>query len=701
MVEKLLVPVEDGSNEHKRAQLRELAEINGTLKSYSGCNLCGHLGHKQVACPKKVSLQRAKVDTTNDQNLCFELGTGKTAVSMEKSGSVIPRKSIQPLGSTDNYMSLLSQAGGLEHPQNGNAGIGPEVMRVSMETRGSELPIQSSQPPGFTDNYMSWLARGLEHLENGNAGIVPGKVSVEKGGSGLPRQSTQPVGLTDTYVSWLAGGLEQPEKVNAALVPQIRKASIEKSGSELTSQSTQSRGLTDNPGKEIDHSNVYVGYMPFTMDEEQLIKLFSSFGRIVKVVVIRDYANGSSKGYGFVKFCDNHCASQAIARMNGYRLEGKTLRVRVAGLAPSHSEVGSAECLYNFDKQPPGFPVHSGDYAQPSWSPSTRPVSSSSYNPYSDNNCSGIASHSVSSLQGGTFNSLPATDNHGKEIDHSDVYVGNMPPTMDEEQLIKLFSSFGRIVKVNVIRDYVKGSCKGYCFVKFCDNHCAAQAIAHMNGYRLEGQNLVVRVAGLAPSHSQVGPAECLYNFDKQPPRLPVHSGDYAQPSWSPSIRPVSSSPYNPYSDNNCSGIASHSVSSLQGGTFNSLPATSYFPYGLYQMPLPSAESSSVMQGPPRSQQVQGNVHDSSMSKLNVHSADAMSHFSPNQARISTYHRYAPPSIPLGSAYSESPSRGSLMGGLGTLPRSSSLLSSGHEKKAVELEYERFLSEMGPRHENI
>jgi hypothetical protein len=89
------------------------------------------------------------------------------------------------------------------------------------------------------------------------------------------------------------------------------------------------------------------------------------------------------------------------------------------------------------------------------------------------------------------------------------------------------------------------------------------------------------------------------------------------------------------------------------------------------------------------------------MSKLNVHSADAMSHFSPNQARISTYQRYAPPSIPSGSAYSESPSLGSLMGGLGTPPWSSSLFSSGYEKKAVELEYERFLSEMGPRQENI
>ena len=49
--------------------------------------------------------------------------------------------------------------------------------------------------------------------------------------------------------------------------------------------------------------------------------MFSSFGRVVEAKVIRDHVNGSSKGYGFVKFDDIHCVFQATARMNGYRLE--------------------------------------------------------------------------------------------------------------------------------------------------------------------------------------------------------------------------------------------------------------------------------------------------------------------------------------------------------------------------------------------
>jgi len=604
MVEKLLVPLDEKQNAHKRAQLRELAVINGTLK-LDLCRLCGKEGHKQAACPVRISLQGAKVDTTNDQDLCFELGTGKSAVSMEKSGSGIQRQPIQPLGPTDNYMSWLAQAGGLEHPQNGNAGIGNEVTRVLMEKRGSELPIQSSQALASTDTYMSWLAGGLEHPENVKAGIGPEirKVSVENSGSGLPRQSTQSLGLTENYMSWLTGGLQHPESGKDGIGPEISKVSMEKSVSGLPGHSTQPLGLRDN----------YMSWLAEGLEHTE--NRSAGIGPDIR------------KGGGFGTF------SIQGSRPHGY--------------SPYSSHVG----------------VESS-----SDSPSFSPM--------------GLGSH--------------FEHNHGKEIDHSNVYVGYLPPTMEEEQLIKLFSSFGRIAEAKVIRDHVNGSSKGYGFVKFYNIHCAAQATAHMNGYRLEGKTLAVRMVRWPPSASGVGPAEGLYTFDKQqPPRLPVHSGDYGQPSWSLPTRTVSSSPYNPFSDNNRSGMPSHSVSPLQGGTFNNLPATSYCTHGLYQMPLPSVESSSGVQGPPRSQQVLGNVHDSSMSKLNVHSADAMSHFSPNQARISIYQRYAPPSVPSGSVYSESPSRGSLMGGLGT-PSSSSLLSSGYQKKAVELEYERYLAEVGP-----
>ena len=55
MVESLLRPVDENYNEHKRAQLRELATINGTLRDTDGtlCYACGRPGHTQENCPDK------------------------------------------------------------------------------------------------------------------------------------------------------------------------------------------------------------------------------------------------------------------------------------------------------------------------------------------------------------------------------------------------------------------------------------------------------------------------------------------------------------------------------------------------------------------------------------------------------------------------------------------------------------------------
>ena len=42
-----MVPVDDGINEHKQRQLRELALINGTLREEDYCSICGEKGHRQ------------------------------------------------------------------------------------------------------------------------------------------------------------------------------------------------------------------------------------------------------------------------------------------------------------------------------------------------------------------------------------------------------------------------------------------------------------------------------------------------------------------------------------------------------------------------------------------------------------------------------------------------------------------------------
>jgi len=94
-------------------------------------------------------------------------------------------------------------------------------------------------------------------------------------------------------------------------------------------QKISSSSDPDVPGDDSP-CNLIVKYLPDTIDEEGLVKLFSPFGNVVKARLIKDKATGRSKGYGFVKFDLEASASKATEQMNGYKIDNKILRVNVA-----------------------------------------------------------------------------------------------------------------------------------------------------------------------------------------------------------------------------------------------------------------------------------------------------------------------------------------------------------------------------------
>ncbi len=75
---------------------------------------------------------------------------------------------------------------------------------------------------------------------------------------------------------------------------------------------------------------VYVGNLPFSVTQEQLKELFSSFGEISEVTLISDRRTGRSKGFGFVTFADDAAADKAIADMDGKEVEGRNIKVSEA-----------------------------------------------------------------------------------------------------------------------------------------------------------------------------------------------------------------------------------------------------------------------------------------------------------------------------------------------------------------------------------
>ncbi|MGQ9675365.1 MAG: RNA recognition motif domain-containing protein [Chloroflexota bacterium] len=75
---------------------------------------------------------------------------------------------------------------------------------------------------------------------------------------------------------------------------------------------------------------LYVGNLPYTASENDVRQLFSQAGTVESVSLPTDRQTGQSRGFGFVDMASNEDADNAIRMFDGYRMDGRQLRVNVA-----------------------------------------------------------------------------------------------------------------------------------------------------------------------------------------------------------------------------------------------------------------------------------------------------------------------------------------------------------------------------------
>jgi len=76
--------------------------------------------------------------------------------------------------------------------------------------------------------------------------------------------------------------------------------------------------------------NIYVGQLPYSVTEDQLRELFSGFGEISSINLIKDRFSGQSKGFGFIDMPNNSEADKAIKALNKSMLQGREIKVNQA-----------------------------------------------------------------------------------------------------------------------------------------------------------------------------------------------------------------------------------------------------------------------------------------------------------------------------------------------------------------------------------
>ncbi len=74
---------------------------------------------------------------------------------------------------------------------------------------------------------------------------------------------------------------------------------------------------------------VYIGNLPWSVTDADLLNLFTPFGSVDSAQVVMDRESGRSRGFGFVEMATQH-ASEAIAQLNGREIDSRALRVNEA-----------------------------------------------------------------------------------------------------------------------------------------------------------------------------------------------------------------------------------------------------------------------------------------------------------------------------------------------------------------------------------
>ncbi|XP_067942147.1 ELAV-like protein 1 [Watersipora subatra] len=335
----------------------------------------------------------------------------------------------------------------------------------------------------------------------------------------------------------------------------VKMSSTEVEESSAAGNSEQDAADVSNAtgdGANFSSTNLIVNYLPQTLSDDAFYNLFSAIGTLTNHKVVRDPKTGYCFGYGFANYATAADAATAITKLNGLRLLNKTLKVAYArpksektkncnlyltGLPLTADEAllkelfspygtvinckvlmnqetmkcagtgfillaTTTECTAAINAlnntKPQGFLRNLE--VQFAYSSDSKANVNQSYVP---------PSNQASSA--GPMRSLKANHLRNKPLGHrletgvvTDpslaqrselgvvIFVRNFPLTTDEEKLYSLFSPFGVIRKVNVMRNE-SGHPRGYGFVTMANDDEAVRAVLKLNRSTYEDRTIEVR----------------------------------------------------------------------------------------------------------------------------------------------------------------------------------------------------------------
>jgi len=75
---------------------------------------------------------------------------------------------------------------------------------------------------------------------------------------------------------------------------------------------------------------LFIGGLSFSTATDRLRELFDQIDGVQSVAIVTDRDTGQSRGFGFVEVATVEAANDAVAKLNGVQLDGRTLRVEIS-----------------------------------------------------------------------------------------------------------------------------------------------------------------------------------------------------------------------------------------------------------------------------------------------------------------------------------------------------------------------------------
>lgn len=252
-------------------------------------------------------------------------------------------------------------------------------------------------------------------------------------------------------------------------------------------------------------TSLYVGDLDQSVTDSQLYDLFNQLGQVVSVRVCRDLTTRRSLGYGYVNYSNPQDAARALDMLNFTPLNGKPIRIMYSHRDPSIRKSGSGNIfIKNLDRGIDHKALHDTFSAFGnilSCKVATDPSGQSKGYGFVQFDTEEAAQKAIKELNGMLLNDkqvfvgpfLRKQEREGAidKTKFNNVFVKNLSESTTEEDLNRIFSEFGALTSVAVMRE-ADGKSRCFGFINFENADDAARAVECLNGKKFDDKEWYV-----------------------------------------------------------------------------------------------------------------------------------------------------------------------------------------------------------------